>query len=169
MKLLSAGKLIVEKDNLKDIYRHALSSGCHHYSKEYLVTMFENVNELSVDSIYDELKYIYDDITLDMISNEVCTCCGQKLELKFSNIKKIYVAYLCKDCMSKTKTSKEIYYVDFLENVKDLYELIQFTINNEIVMYTNNHAPKDVITVDTVFGKISIDLKNNMFYVHRNV
>ena len=169
MRLMSYGKVIIEKNSLKDIYRYALSNGCHYYSKEYLAVLLENINEIKVDSIFDELKYIYETISLDCVSDKVCTCCGKEHELKQSNIKNIYEAYLCNHCRNNYKTAKEIYYIDFLKNVKDLYELIQFTINNEIVMYTNNRAPKDVIIVETIFGKISVDIKNNMFYIHRNI
>lgn len=169
MKLMSEGRVIIEKNSLKDIYRYALSNGCHYYSKEYITVLLENIKDISVDSMFDELEYIYETISLDDVSKDICTCCGEKNGLKQIKIKDKHVAYLCSHCRNNYKRVKEIYYVDFLNKVKDLYELIQFTINNEIVMYTNNRAPKDVIIVETIFGKISVDIKNNIFYVHRNI
>lgn len=169
MKLISYNKNIMESSNLRDMYRYALKKGNHYYSKEYVDIVNDKIYELNINKIYEDMKYIYGDMTLENFESNKCACCGKEKELSKANINNLYEIYLCKECRNLTKSPNEIYIVDFLKNVSSLYELIQFTTNNEILLSTSRHISKDVVVVDTKLGKISADIESKIFYVHKRV
>lgn len=167
MRLISYGKEITKGDNILHIYKYALIKGNHYYEKEYVDTIYQNIDKIALEGIYRDLEYICGDINLLDVSKDSCIMCGSKDELKDITIKNNKFK-IC-SCCSKDKVSpKEFYYTEFLANLNNLYELIEFTTSNEIMLYTSKTRDKSLKTIKTKLGDISIDFKCNIFYINKN-
>lgn len=164
MRLLSYGKEITKGDNILEIYKYALLKGTHYYEAEYVDTILKNMDKISIEGIYNDLVYIYRDIELLDTENDKCIVCGKDdtKKIKIGNIN----LNIC-NSHNNNVTPKEFYYIDFLKTLNSLYELIEFTINNEVMLYTNKHIDKNLKVVETNLGKISIDVESNIFYIHK--
>ena len=171
MKLISNKKYIIESSNIREMYEYTLKNGIHFYPMEYVDIVLRKIDTLNINEMYKDMCNIYDDIEVKDFNLNKCACCGKEEGLAKTKLNNTYEISLCDDCITLHKSPKSIYIGDFLENLSSLYELIQFTNNNQILLSTSRHIKTNEITykVKTKLGDISFDAESDIFYVHKNV